>query len=64
MKISDIIKEKGFAASLEVFPPKNDLKIDTAKYTKARFHKCNLWCWWNYPVRQYSKALRTYKGKL
>ena len=30
MKISDIIKEKGFAASLEVFPPKNDLSIDTA----------------------------------
>ena len=30
MKISDIIKEKGFAASLEVFPPKNDLNIDTA----------------------------------
>ena len=30
MKISGIIKEKGFAASLEVFPPKNDLTIDTA----------------------------------
>ena len=30
MKISGIIKQKGFVASLEVFPPKNDLNIDTA----------------------------------
>ncbi|MBQ9624550.1 MAG: methylenetetrahydrofolate reductase [Clostridia bacterium] len=30
MKISEIYKQKGFIASLEVFPPRNDLSIDTA----------------------------------
>lgn len=30
MKISEIYKKKGFIASLEVFPPRNDLSIDAA----------------------------------
>ena len=51
MKFTETNTEKKQIFSLEIFPPKKnaggiDTIYDTLDGLKARFYKCNLWCWW------------------